>query len=63
MSKATKLAALVASVLGGSWLFACGCPCGGLDLSGFCRGVFTKGIVDNWCIDMVTDWLREDIFS
>jgi hypothetical protein len=62
MSKATKVLTLIASAATGTML-TCGCSCPSLDLSGFCKGLFTRGIVDNWCIDMVTDWLREDIFS
>ncbi len=71
MSNKTKIFGLVASVMGGSWLFGCGCGClpkignpfCGANFAGFCKGLFTKGIVDSWCIDMVTDWLAEDIFG
>jgi len=71
MSKRTKILGLVASIVSGSWLFGCGCSlpklgcgCGpSFDLAGFCKGIFTKGMVDQWCIDMIFDWLQEDLFS
>jgi hypothetical protein len=63
MSKKTKIIGLVSSVMGGSWLFGCGCAIPSLGFGDFCEGLFTKGIVDNWCIDMITDWLAEDIFG
>ena len=32
-------------------------------LDDFWTGVVSQGIVDSWAVDMVLDWLREDIFS
>jgi hypothetical protein len=34
-----------------------------MDLGGWCEGIFAKGITDMWCVDLVLDWLREDLFS
>ncbi len=60
MSKTTKILGAIAATLGGSTVFG---GCGGLGLEGFWEGLFTQGISDNWLIDMVLDWLREDLFS
>ncbi len=57
MSKTTKIVGLAVTALGGTTLFN-GCGWGG-----FWDGIFQQGIVDNWLIDMVLDWLREDIGS
>jgi hypothetical protein len=53
MSKMSKIAGLLVAALGGSTMAGCG----------FWQGWVTEGIVDNRIVDMVLDWLREDIWS
>jgi len=62
MSKVTKVLGVIVTALGGSTVLN-GCGWGDWGWEGFWSGIFTKGMVDNWLIDMIQDWLREDIFS
>lgn len=57
MLKRSKIAAFVAATVSAT-LFGGGCGWGG-----FGEGLFAQGIVDNVWIDIVTDWLNEDLFS
>lgn len=55
--KMRKISGLIAATLGGS------CLLNGCGWGDFWQGWVTEGIVDNRIVDMVLDWLREDIFS
>jgi hypothetical protein len=57
MLKCSKIAAFVAATVGAT-LFGGGCG-----WSGFGGGLFARGLTDNVWIDVVTDWLNEDLFS
>ena len=57
MLKRSKIAAFVAATVGAT-LFGGGCG-----LGGFGRGLFAQGFTGNIWIDVVTDWLNEDLFS
>ena len=57
MSKARKVVMYLTAVLGGSALIGCG------GWGGFYEGLLHKGFVDNWWMDVVTDWLNEDLFG
>ena len=57
MLKRSKIAAFVAATFSAT-LFGGGC---GWD--SFQRGLFGNGFVDNIWLDVVTDWLNEDLFG
>jgi len=57
MLKRSKIAAFVAAAVSAT-LFGGGCGWGG-----FSEGIFAKGLVNNIWIDIVTDWLNEDLFG
>ncbi len=59
MLKRSKIVAFIATAISGSLL---GGGCGG-GLGGFGEGLFRRGLVDNFFIDIVTDWLNEDLFG
>lgn len=56
MLKRSKMIALLATA--GSLIGWGGC--GGF--GDFGGGLLARGFVDNWWIDVVTDWLAEDLF-
>ena len=56
MLNRSKFAVLAALVAGGASLWQ-GC------LSGFWSGWFSQGFMDNWWVDVFTDWLHEDLFG
>jgi hypothetical protein len=57
MSNGRKLLLAVFALLGGATLNGC------LSWGGFTEGLFAKGFTDNWYLDVLTDWLNEDLFS
>ena len=60
MSKGRRILLSLTALLGGLTLGGC---LGGLGLGDFQEGLFAKGFVDNWMLDVLTDWLNEDLFS
>ena len=56
MSKGRRILLALAALLGGGALSQ-GC------LGGFQAGLLAKGFTDNWLLDVLTDWLNEDLFS
>jgi hypothetical protein len=56
MLNRSKFLVLTALVAGGASLWQ-GC------LGGFERGLFRAGWVDNWWLDVFTDWINEDLFG
>lgn len=59
MLKRSKILALVATAVTGIVYDGCGWGLGG----GFAEGFLAKGFVDKWWIDVITDWLNEDLFG
>jgi hypothetical protein len=59
MLKRTKILALIAMT--GSIFHFGGCSSG--LFNGFGEGWFAKGFVNNWWVDVITDWLNEDLFG
>jgi hypothetical protein len=55
MSNGRKLLLSVVALVSGAVLNGC--------WGGFTEGLFAKGFTDNWVLDVVTDWLNEDLFS
>ena len=55
MLKRSKISTFLAMAVSGCLLG------GGCGLSGFGNGLLAQGFVDNWWIDVVTDWLAEDL--
>ena len=55
MSNGRKLLLAVVALLGGGTLNGC--------WGEFTSGLFAKGFTDNWYLDVLTDWLNEDLFS
>ena len=60
MSKGHRILLSLTALLGGLTLGGC---LGGLGLGDFQAGLFAKGFTDNWLLDVVTDWLNEDLFG
>lgn len=56
MLKRSKIVALIATAMGSVFQLG-GC------LDGFGEGLLAKGFVDKWWIDVITDWLNEDLFG
>lgn len=56
MLNRSKFMVLAALVAGGASLWQ-GC------LSGVWGGMLARGWVDNWWLDVFTDWLAEDLFG
>ena len=57
MLKRSKVLVFLATAVSGTLL---GSGCG---FGGFGQGLFAKGFVDSWWLDILTDWLNEDLFS
>jgi hypothetical protein len=56
MLKSSKIVALIATAAGTVLAGGCG-------LNGFAEGFFAKGFIDKWWVDVITDWLNEDLFG
>ena len=57
MLKRSKIAVFVATAVVGTLHHSC--SVGGL--GGFADGFLKKGFIDNWWIDGITDWWKEDV--
>jgi len=58
MSNGRKLLLSVVALLGGATFNGC---LG--DWGGFTQGLFARGFTNNWYLDVLTDWLNEDLFG